>query len=222
MRRQTIQDYLGSSTSDPSYTRIQDGDGTTLADVEPDQIMLYDRGVAKGTQTTTTLVDTDKSWTVDALIGMTVIIHTESNQTEAKVITDNDATSVTVGTVWGNDPVTLVTHYEIRTSRHALLVKLVSGSIDINELTMNVSPKIGHYKDLLLALADNQDAQVLLAQYGTQIVNELDTSEASVAYTWNADLTMATKAVTIGGKTFTRTYTWNADLTLASSAVAVT
>ena len=212
----------GSATTVPTYSRLQDGDSSTLADVEPDQIMIVDRGVANGTQTTTTLVCTDKAWTVDALIGMTVIIHTESALTEAKTITDNDATSVTVGSIWGNDPVDDVTHFEIRTSRNALIVKFTGAAFDIDELNMEVNPKVGHYKDSMVALGDNQDAQVMFAQYGIQAITKVDASESSEAATWNADGTMATYAETFNGKTFTRTPVWNADGTFASSSVAVT
>ena len=211
----------GSAVTVPTYVRIQDGDSTTLADVEASQIIIVDRGVANGTQTATTLVCSDKNWTVDALIDMTVIIHTESANTEAKTITDNDATSVTVGSSWANNPVDDVTHFEIRTSRNALVVKLTGAAFDIDELNMEVNPKTGHYKDGWVALGDNQDSQFHLAQYGVQITSELDVSEASEAWTWNADGTMATYAITIGGKTFTRTYVWNADGTVASSSMAV-
>jgi hypothetical protein len=61
-----------------------------------------------------------------------------------------------------------------------------------------------------------------LSQYGGLLVSDVDVHEGSDAFTWNTDGTVDTIAITIQGKTFTRTYVWNADGTPQSSSVAVT
>lgn len=216
------QEPVGGSTTSPAYTRIQDGNGTTLADVEPDQVFRMDRGVAKGTQSSTTLQDTDKTWTVNAFAGMTVVAHTESALTESHAIVSNTANTITITGPWATTPVTNVTHYEVRTTRNALVVRLASGSIDIDELNVDISPKILHYKSSTPALLDNQDTQALANQYGIQIVAPAPVNMGTYTYTWNADGTMATSAILINGKTYTITYVWNANGTIASSSVAVT
>jgi len=158
----------GSSTTYPGYMRVQDGDGTTVADVVAAMKHVVDTGVAKGTQTNTTLVDTDKAWTVDALIGKTIIIHVEAATTETRTITDNDATSVTVAT-WTTNPVTTVTHYEIRDTQNALCVDVVGG-ITISEMNVETDPKVAQYKSSPPDLANNQDTQVLADVKGRTVV----------------------------------------------------
>lgn len=212
----------GSAVTVPSHTRIQDGDGTTLADVLPAVVNLYDYGKAKGTQSGTVLQDTDKTWTVDALIGKTVSIHTEAATMESHTITDNDANTITV-TAWTANPVDGVTEYRVEDTQNALAVKITEGTISVGEMNVeNMGTDIGNYKSTAPALEDGQDAQVILSQYAFPVVGKADTTQSSETVTWNADGTMATYAETVNGKTFTRTPVWNADGTLASSSVAVT
>jgi hypothetical protein len=78
------------------------------------------------------------------------------------------------------------------------------------------------YLATLATKTDTKPEFTQLSQYGSLLVSDIDIHEGSYAYTWNADGTMLTSAITIQGKTFTRTYVWNADLTMASSSVAVT
>ena len=56
-----------------------------------------DSGVATG-GTDTTLEDTSKSWAADSLIGKVVVITDGTGSGQARKITDNDATSITVDT----------------------------------------------------------------------------------------------------------------------------
>lgn len=212
----------GSATTVPSYSRIQDGDGTTLADVVPTTFYQHDAGVAKGTQTTTTLVDTDKAWTVDGLIGMTVVIHLEGGYAvESQVITDNDATSVTVGSVWTTNPTTLVTHYKIMDSGNALLIKGVEFNIDADEINVT-DMKGGQYKTVTPALPANADTQVNTQEYGFQVVTEIPIHQSPETLTWNTNGTLNTYLVVIGGLNYTITATWNTNGTLASTATVVT
>ncbi len=53
--------------------------------------------------TSTTLVDSTKSWTPDALIGKWVVLVGGTGSGQARQITDNDATSITVDT-WATNP----------------------------------------------------------------------------------------------------------------------
>jgi len=155
------QDDISSTVTYPGYARLVDGDGSTLADIEPDQAFTEDWGIAKGTQSTTTLQDTDKTWSVDQFAGKTIVAHTESSTTETHPIISNTSNTITITGPWATTPVTSVTHYDIKSTRNALVVRLASGSIDIDEMTLDVNPKTYHYKTTPPDLANNQDTQGL-------------------------------------------------------------
>ena len=60
-------------------------------------------GAATG-GTSTTLVDSAKSWTVDSQIGRTLVLTGGTGASQVRMITDNDGTSLTVGYAWRTTP----------------------------------------------------------------------------------------------------------------------
>lgn len=161
---------VGGSSAAPSYTRLQDGDGLTLADVVASVVYSVDHGVAKGAQTGTTLKDTDKSWGVNALQGMTVTAWTEDeSKVESHAVVSNTADTITITGPWANTPVAGTTHYTVKTTGNALVVKGADLTIDAEEINIS-DVKVGHYKATPPDLADNQDSQVLLDIKGRTII----------------------------------------------------
>ena len=64
-----------------------------------------DRGVATGTQSSVTLKDSTKSWTVDEWIGATAHIWNGTGEAQYRRITDNDTDTLTVSPAWDVTPV---------------------------------------------------------------------------------------------------------------------
>lgn len=62
--------------------------------------MNGDRGVATGAQTTTTLKDTTKAWTVNEFAGGVVLIYASTNKGIARRITSNTSDTLTLGAAW--------------------------------------------------------------------------------------------------------------------------
>jgi hypothetical protein len=151
----------GTSTSHPGYMRIQDGDGLTLADVLASTKYTWSSGVAKGTQSATTLQDTDKSWTVNELAGMIVVAHSEEEaKVESHTVVSNTADTITITGPWANNPVTTVTEYKVVATGNALLVKI--SDLNINAEEINISNIKGHnYKSSPPDLTDGEDTQAL-------------------------------------------------------------
>jgi hypothetical protein len=73
-----------------------------------------DSGVATGTQSTTTLQDTSKTWAVGSWVGKFVVMLAGTGQNQALAITANTANTLTFAT--GTAPVTGVTAYAITTN----------------------------------------------------------------------------------------------------------
>ncbi len=65
-----------------------------------------DRGVATGTQTTTTLKDTTKTWTVNEWAGCVLYIVTGTNKAEWRTIASNTADTLTLSSAWPLAPTT--------------------------------------------------------------------------------------------------------------------
>ena len=69
-------------------------------------------GQAKGTQTSTTLKDTDQSWDVNELAGSWLFLVGGTGIGQGKQIVSNTSDTITVST-WGTDPVDANTYYYI-------------------------------------------------------------------------------------------------------------
>jgi DNA-binding beta-propeller fold protein YncE len=76
---------------------------------------VADSGTSSGANTTTTLNDTTKSFTVDQFAGFTVDITGGSGQGQSRTITTNTATQLTVSPPWTTTPTNSST-YQIRPS----------------------------------------------------------------------------------------------------------
>ncbi|MBU1621894.1 MAG: hypothetical protein KKF27_20815 [Gammaproteobacteria bacterium] len=78
---------------------------STISDILNVDMLVY-KVESQGTATSgaaTSLTDTGKSWTVDALIGMYVTIYDGTGAGQLRAITDNTATAITVAT-WTTNP----------------------------------------------------------------------------------------------------------------------
>ena len=75
-----------------------------------------DRGRALGTQTSTTLKDTSKSWTADEWIGSVVYINAGTGKDQFFPISDNDTDTLTIDGTWDITPVTANSEYVILAS----------------------------------------------------------------------------------------------------------
>lgn len=71
-----------------------------------------DNGTASAGATTTTLVDSTKSWTDDDYIGQYVYITSGTGSGQIRKVIDNDSTNLTISTVWSTVPDT-TSVYEI-------------------------------------------------------------------------------------------------------------
>lgn len=171
----------GSSTSSPSYSRIQDGLGTALANVVVGARYTWDNGEAKGTQSSSTLKDTDKAWGTDELAGMQITIHTEGGSTppETKDILSNTADTITISGTWANNPVSGTTHYKVTDTGNGLLVKGFDVSIQADEVNIT-DFKAGHYKSSPPDLTENEDTQFLTDIKGRMIPGGFDAEGAAL------------------------------------------
>lgn len=95
------ESYLGYSSDNLCSVPFATGQWVSNDTMTVDQ---SDSGTATSA-TGTTLVDSGKSWTVDALIGDVVVITGGTGAGQIRKITDNDATSITVAT-WTTTPST--------------------------------------------------------------------------------------------------------------------
>ena len=156
----------GSSPSIPGYQRIQDGDGTTLADVISSVRYPHDSGEAKGTQSGTTLQDTDKNWGVNELQNMLVVIHLESESTpvESHTVLSNPADTITVAG-WTNNPVDGQTEYKVVQTGNGLLVKMAEININAEEIIID-NVRTGVYKATPNTLSDLDQTQLLTDNKG--------------------------------------------------------
>jgi hypothetical protein len=62
-------------------------------------------GVATGAQTSTTLQDTTKAWTVNQYAGATVVITSGTGSSQTRTVLSNTATALTVSAAWTTTPV---------------------------------------------------------------------------------------------------------------------
>ena len=69
-------------------------------------------GVATGAQTSTTLQDTSKAWTVNQWVGSTVLLTSGTGATQTRTVISNTATSLTVA-AWTTTPVAASTVYSL-------------------------------------------------------------------------------------------------------------
>ncbi len=216
--------YVGESTIAPGYQRIQDGDGTTLADVVSGVSVNRDQGtVTTYTTPPTVLTDTGKAWVVNEHAGRTVVITegTGASQTNTAIVSSNTANALTMAAPFGVAPDATSRYAIIETGLKGLVVAMPG--ITLNAEQVNIENIKGmEYRATLPTLATNQNSQVEGSLYGVQLV-ELVPNHGTGAktYTYNADGTVNTWATVLNGKTFTRTGTYNADGTIASSAMVV-
>ena len=97
----------GITTSEVSEATVT----TLIKDIEGDidryTNTTYWASESSGTATSstnTTLVDSGKSWTEDAYIGDYIWITGGTGSGQFREITDNDGTSVTIGSAWDTNP----------------------------------------------------------------------------------------------------------------------
>lgn len=92
--------FLG--TFSPNIMLISDGaDFTAEALIYPDVI---DSGLSTGSNTTSTLNDTGKTWTINEHADKTVMIYGGTGYSSVRKITSNTATELTVTTLWSETP----------------------------------------------------------------------------------------------------------------------
>lgn len=225
--------HVGESTTAPGNMRIQDGDGTTLADVIAARKFMvysgtvtgYTDGAAGPPVVKSTLTDANANngsgWTVNEYANMLCVITEGPGRGQGATIESNTGTvlTFTVNDAFPTDPTT-DSSYAIVTTLNALAV-VVPGGIKVDQVNVE-GFAAGEYRASLPTLANLQNSQHQLTTRGTLMVETVPRhGTGAESNTYNADGTIATTAWTLNGATFTRTYTYNADGTIASSAMAL-
>lgn len=107
---QTIADNNIAGTPSKAVPRVVDS--TSLnATYNPDCVI--DSGTATGTQTTTTLQDTSKTWIINQWKGYTLNTVSGTGSGQSKQIISNTANTLTVTSAWGTTPVNGSTGYQV-------------------------------------------------------------------------------------------------------------
>ena len=135
-------------------------------DAAPTLYCIGDRGVADASASTT-IVDATKSWTVDRYIGCTALVFNGTGKGQYRIITDNDATSVTVDPAWGVTP--------DNTSEYVILGDwhLTTGSIGTHGLAKPITGVSDCGLTVYFAMGDKQK---MSCNTVTQVANAFDTT----------------------------------------------
>lgn len=225
--------HVGESTAAPGNQRLQDGDGTTLADVVSARkytmyagtVTAYADGDAVGPPVVkSTLTDSNANlgagWTVNEYANMLCVITEGPGRGQSATIESNTGTvlTLTVGNAFATDPTT-DSSYAIVTSLNALAVLLQAG-IKVDQVNVE-GFSAGEYRSTLTLLANLQNAQLALSKWQALLSIQLPPHDGNLNWTYNADGTVATSVFRHNGKTITTTWTYNADGTVSQGAPVV-
>ncbi len=94
----------GLHTQGTAGTNLISGSGPLTGAPGVKLTFIGDSGTATGTQSTTTLQDTSKTWTVNAFAGMNVIVTGGTGAGQTRGISSNTANTLTIAPAWTTTP----------------------------------------------------------------------------------------------------------------------
>ena len=99
-------------------------------------------GVATGAQTSTTLQDTTKAWTVNEYAGATVVITAGTGASQTRTVLSNTATALTVSAAWGTTPVAASSVYSLVGVANKVAEGTLTAKVHNTTLGASVGPRI--------------------------------------------------------------------------------
>lgn len=99
-------------------------------------------GVATGAQTTTTLQDTTKSWTVNQYAGATVVLTTGTGSGQTRTVVSNTATALTVSSAWVTTPVAASTTYSLVGTTNKVAEGTLTAKVHNSTLGATLGPRL--------------------------------------------------------------------------------
>ncbi len=99
-------------------------------------------GVATGAQSSTTLQDTTKAWTVNEYAGATVVITAGTGASQTRTVLSNTATALTVSAAWGTTPVAASSVYSLVGVANKVAEGTLTAKVHNTTLGASVGPRV--------------------------------------------------------------------------------
>ncbi len=99
-------------------------------------------GVATGAQSSTTLQDTTKAWTVNEYAGATVVITAGTGAGQSRTVLSNTATALTVSAAWATTPVAASSVYSLVGVTNKVAEGTLTAKVHNSTLGASVGPRI--------------------------------------------------------------------------------